>query len=376
MPLYLNDEQAMFQETAQSFLAEHAPVSHARTLRDSHDEQGFCTALWQRFAEMGFASILVPETFSGLGLGHVEAGIIATEIGSNLTPSPYLSTAVGAVVALRGSEGHGEWLAAIGRGEISVALGIDGNAKHSPYDDSLIATADDSGFRLDGQRRTLPYGHVADLLITSARPSSSADGADEMLLLALRPDTPGIHVTTRRLVDSSLVADVRFDNVVVPANAALAAPAESRALLDEVLSALRTGAAAELVGLATGAMHRTIAYLHDRKQFGVQIGSFQALQHRAAILYAEIELAHAAVLKAQHALDDASPERHADAMVAKAAATLAATLSVQESLQMHGGIGMTDEHDIGLFMKRARVLAELYGDANFHADALATTNGY
>jgi alkylation response protein AidB-like acyl-CoA dehydrogenase len=146
--------------------------------------------------------------------------------------------------------------------------------------------------------------------------------------------------------------------------------------LTRILSAGRAGASAEMLGVGGGALDLTIGYLKERKQFGVPIGSFQALQHRAAHLYAEMEVARAAVLKAQQLLDADDPGAERAALVAKAMTGLAATLAVQEGVQMHGGIGMTDEYDIGFYMKRGRVLAELFGDANWAADQLARMSGY
>ncbi len=375
MPLYLDDDQTVLQDTIRDFVAEHAPVSHMRALRDAEDETGFSRDLWKQFAEMGFTGILIGEDQGGLGLGHVEAGVVLEQIGRNLSPSPFLTTAVAAVEALKGTGQAERWFPGIIAGETVAALAIDEAAKHR---DSIAMTAEraGNGFRLTGAKRFVAHGHTADLIIVAARTAGGADDADGITLFAVPKDAAGLSANAERLADASLAARLDFDGVEVDADAVIGEVDAGRAPLDRLLRAGRTGASAELLGVGGGAMDMTIGYMKQRKQFGTLIGSFQALQHRAAHLYSEMEVARAAVLKAQQLLDTGSDRADEAVSVAKAMTALATTLSVQESVQMHGGIGMTDEYDIGLYMKRARVLAELFGDANFHADRLAIAAGY
>ena len=379
MPLYLNDEQTMLRDTAKDFVAEHAPVSHLRALRDADDATGFSRDLWKQFAEMGLNGILIPEAQGGLGLGHVEAGVVLEEIGRNLSPSPFLATAVAAVEALKGSAQADRWFPGIVSGDTVAALAIDESAKHR---DRIAMTAERSGngFRLTGSKQFVTHGHVADLLIVAARTAGSPDDADGVTLFAVPRDATGLTASPERLADSSLAARMTFEGVEVDADAVIGEVDAGRAPLGRLLRAGRTGAAAELLGVGGGAMDMTVGYLKERKQFGVTIGSFQALQHRAAHLYSEMEVARAAVLKAQQLLDtgtDADAQTVDGAVsIAKAMTGMATTLSVQEGIQMHGGIGMTDEYDIGFYMKRARVLTEMFGDIGFHADRLARAAGY
>ncbi|MEP7008029.1 MAG: acyl-CoA dehydrogenase [Sphingomonas bacterium] len=375
MPLYLNDEQTMLRDTARDFVAEQAPVSHMRKLRDANDAAGFSRDLWKSFAEMGFTGILIGEADGGLGLGHVDAGIVLEEIGRNLSPSPFLATAVAAVEALRGSAQAARWFPSILAGDTIAALAIDEGAKHR---DSVAMKAERSGngFRLSGKKQFVTHGHVADLIIVAARTAGSADDANGITLFAVDKGAAGLSAEAERLADSSIAARLEFDGVEVDADAVIGEVDAGRAPLDRLLRAGRTGASAELLGVGGGAMDMTVSYLRERKQFGVAIGSFQALQHRAAHLYSEMEVARAAVLKAQQLLDAGDAGADAAVSVAKAMTALATTLAVQEGVQMHGGIGMTDEYDIGFYMKRARVLAEMFGDANFHADRLARAAGY
>jgi alkylation response protein AidB-like acyl-CoA dehydrogenase len=375
MPLYLNDEQTMLRDTTRDFVAEHAPVSHMRKLRDDKDAAGFSRELWRSFAEMGFTGILIGEEDGGLGLGHVDAGVVLEEIGRNLSPSPFLTTAVAAVAALKGSAQAQRWFPGILAGETVAALAIDESAKHR---ESVALTAERSGngFRLSGRKQFVTHGHVADLIIVAARTAGSADDANGITLFAVEKGAAGLSAEAERLADSSIAARLEFDGVEVTADAVIGDVDAGRDPLARLLAAGRTGASAELLGVGGGAMDMTMSYLKERKQFGVTIGSFQALQHRAAHLYSEMEVARAAVLKAQQLLDAGDGKADEAVSVAKAMTALATTLSVQEGVQMHGGIGMTDEYDIGFYMKRARVLAEMFGDANFHADRLARAAGY
>ena len=376
MPLYLTEDQTMLRDTARDFVADTAPVAHMRALRDANDPTGFSRDLWKQFAEMGFTGILIGEDHGGLGLGHVEAGIVLEEIGRNLFPSPFLSTAIAAVPALAGTAHADRWFPGILAGETVAALAIDEQAKHGDAV-ALKAERSGNGFRLSGAKQFVAHGHVADLLIVSARTAGAPHDRDGVTLFAVPRDAAGLEATPERLADASLAARITFADVQLDADAVIGDVDGGRAALDRLLSAGRTGAAAELLGVGGGAMDLTLGYLRERKQFGVAIGSFQALQHRAAHLYSELEVARAAVLKAQQLLDaDDLARADAAVSVAKAQSTLAVQLAVQEGVQMHGGIGMTDEFDIGFYMKRHRVLAELFGDANYHADRLAVLAGY
>ncbi|UYY58863.1 acyl-CoA dehydrogenase family protein [Sphingomonas sp. S2-65] len=365
MPLYLNDDQTLLRDTARDFVAEHAPVSHLRGLRDANDTTGFSRDLWREFADLGFTGILIPEAQGGLGLGHVEAGIVLEEIGRNLSPSPFLTTALAAVEALKGTAHADRWFPGILAGETVAALAIDEGPKHNARI-TLQATRAGNGYRLTGTKQFVHHGHVADLLLVAAQTDAGT------ALFAVPADAAGLTANPERLADASIAARLTFEGVEVDADAIVG---EGDAALTRLLAAARTGASAELVGVGAATLDMTVGYLKQRKQFGAVIGSFQALQHRAAHLYSELEVARAAVLKAQQLLDAGTEAADAVA-VAKAMTGLATTLAVQEGVQMHGGIGMTDEYDLGFYMKRARILTELFGDTNFHADALARAAGY
>ncbi|MET0308122.1 MAG: acyl-CoA dehydrogenase family protein [Sphingomonas sp.] len=374
MPLYLTDDQALLRDTAKDFIAEHAPVAHLRELRDTNDQTGFSRVLWKQFAELGLTGILIPESGGGLGLGHVEAGVVLEEIGRNLSPSPFLSTAVAAVEALKGTAHAARWFPGILAGETVVALATEETPKFTGRV-ALKAERSGNGFRLSGTKCFAHHAHAADLILVTARTSGSEAESSGITLFAIDPKSAGLTLDPQRLADSSLASRATFADVEVNSDTVVGEVDAGADPLARLLRAARTGASAELLGVGGGAMAMTVHYLKERKQFGVAIGSFQALQHRAAHLYSELEVARAAVLKAQQLLDAGEDATQA-VSVAKAMTGMATTLAVQEGIQMHGGIGMTDEYDIGFFMKRARVLAELFGDANYHANALAEAAGY
>ena len=379
MPLYHTEDQAMLAETASGFLAEEGNIAkQLRHWRDRNCKDGFGHALWKQMAEMGFTGILVDEADGGLGMGHVEAGIVLEEIGRNLTPSPFLTSAVLAATALKHAspELKGRYLPGLVAGESVFAVAIDETAKHRPQRITTRAERAGNGFRLTGAKSFVIHGASADMIVVTARTAGADEDRDGITLFAVPKDAAGMSHDPVRLVDSSVATHTRFDGVELDGDAVIGEVDGGREVLDAMLIAGRVGAAAEGVGVARGAMEMTVGYLKQRKQFGRFIGEFQALQHRASHLYCEVEIARAATIKAQQLLDAGAPSADLMASVAKAKVAKAARLAVQEGVQMHGGIGMTDEYDIGLYMKRDRALAEFLGDAYFHASRVAELSGY
>jgi alkylation response protein AidB-like acyl-CoA dehydrogenase len=379
MALVLNEEQSMLRDSARGFISDKAPVSHLRQLRDAKDATGFSRELWKGFAEMGFAGLLVPEAFGGSGLGCVEAGIVMEEIGRTLMPSPYLATSVLAASALSrgGSDAQkSQYLPRISDGSLLAALAIDEGAKHRPLMTKLQAVRSGNGFKLSGEKAFVVDGHTADLLIVAARSTGAAGERDGLTLFLVDPKAKGVAVERTEMVDAHNAARIVFDNAEVNADGVLGEVDQGFAVLEGVLNIGRAAVASEMVGLSEEVFGRTVTYLKERKQFGKLIGEFQALQHRAAQLYIDIEITRAAVLKALQTLDANFDNAGAAVAVAKARAGTTATLAVQEGVQMHGGMGMTDQFDIGFFMKRARVCQELFGDSNYHADQLARMKSY
>lgn len=379
MQLVLNEEQQMLKEAAKGFLQESGSISQLRQLRDSRDETGFVKELWQQTVEMGFAGTLIPEAFGGSGFGHVGMGQIFEEVGRNLTASPLFSTGALGVSALvlGGSEAQQqEMLPPINEGSLITALAVDETGRHDPSLVQTRAEQSDDGFVVSGRKTYVVDGHVADRLIVSVRTSGEARDQQGITLLLIDPRAPGVEVKRTIMVDSRNAAMVNFENVQVGRGAVLGEVDQGYAMLDRILDIGNAYLAAELLGIAQEVFDRTIQYMKERKQFGVFIASFQALQHRAAHLWSEIELLKSVVLKALKALDDNDPEAGAFASLAKAKACEVSELATNEGVQLHAGVGMTDEYDIGLFLKRARPAAQLFGDYRYHADRYAALKGY
>ena len=373
----LTDDQRLLQDTVRPFMAEEGAIKkQLRHWRDTGCTDGYGTDFWKQFAELGLTGVLIPEAQGGAGLGSVEAGVVLEEIGRNLTPSPFLTTAVTAVRALEGSAQAERWFPGILAGETVAALAIDEGKHHDPSGIAMEAKRQGNGFVLNGAKQFVVHGNSAKVILVAARTGGAPGEVDGLTLFAVEKGAAGLDVERVTLADSSKAARILFDNVAVDADAVIGEVDGGWTPLSRALNAGRAGAAAELVGVAAGASDMTFDYLRQRKQFGKLIGEFQTLQHRAAHLYGEIEIARAATLKAAQLLDVGDKQAELFVSVAKAKAGRVSTLAVQEGVQMHGGIGMTDEHDIGLYMKREAVLGELFGSPRYHSARVAEISGY
>jgi acyl-CoA dehydrogenase len=373
MPLILTEEQTMLKEATDGFLNEHAPIAHLRSLRDSDDADGISRTLWKSFGEMGFAGVIIPEAHGGSGLGAVEAGIVAEGLGRTLTPSPFFGSSLLAARILMdaaSAEQQAAWLPKIAAGEAILSLALDEGPKHQPSRIATTAERSGNGFKLNGAKGFVLDGHIADALIVAAKTETG------VTLFLVDPKTSGVEIERTVMVDAHNAARITLTDVQVDADAVIGAVDGGETALEGALNLGRACAAACLTGAGDQAFLVTVDYLKTRKQFGKAIGEFQSLQHRAAHLFTELELARAAVMGALQRLDAGAPRADLAVSVAKAKAGKVAELAVQEAVQMHGGVGMTDEYDVGLYMKRVRVLNELLGDAGFHAERLARAGGY
>ena len=379
MALVLNEEQEMLRDSARGFLDEKAPVSALRKLRDDKDTTGFSRDLWKEMAEMGWAGILVDEEHGGADFGFVGAGVLAEEMGRTLTASPFLSTSILAATALKklGSDAQKQSnLPKIAAGELLYALAVDETRKHGPAKTAMQAQKHGNGFKLSGAKTFVADGHVADKIIVAARTNGAAGEMSGLTLFLVDAKAKGVTAERVAMVDSRNAARLNFDGVEATGDDVLGEVDGGYMALEGVLNAGRAGLAAEMSGAAQASFAMTVNYLKERKQFGTEIGSFQALQHRAAHLYSEIELAKSAILKALQDLDAHYGMAGPICSLAKAKAGEVAKLASQEAVQMHGGIGMTDEYDLGFYMKRIRVAQEMFGDPAFHADRIAQMRGY
>jgi len=379
MAMLLTDEQNMLRDAARGFLQASAPIDQLRRLRDEASSDGYDRDTWKSMAEMGWSGVLIPEDHGGVAMGHVAAGVIAEEMGRTLTASPFLSTAVMGAIAVAGygsASQREQWLSKIADGTTNVAVAVDEDRSHSPGLVTTSAQASDRGFRISGGKSFVADGHVADLILVSARSSGGVRDENGISLFLVPRDCAGLTIERQMMVDSRNSATVQFDGVEVDFDALVGEAGAGYAVLEHVLDAGRACLAAEMLGSAQECLAQTIDYLSTRRQFDRAIGSFQALQHRAAHLFTEIEIGRSAVMRALQALDAASKDRQLIVSVAKSKVGRVAQLAAQEAIQMHGGIGMTDEFNIGFFLKRVRVAEALYGDANFHADKFARMRNY
>ncbi|MCA1335715.1 acyl-CoA dehydrogenase family protein [Pseudooceanicola marinus] len=364
-------DEVMLRDSARAFLAEASPVSALRANRDGG--RPYDPALWSEMVKMGWAGVLLPEEAGGSDMGHRAAGILAEEMGEVLAASPFLSSAVIAATALRAA--GSARLAGIAEGA-TYALALDETSKFAPERAGLQATRAGNGYRLTGRKCFVADGGSADRVLVLARTAGAPGEAEGLTLFDLDANSAGITRTARATVDSRDHANLDFDGVEATGEDVLGEADNAMAVLAPALRAGQAGLSAELLGLTSGAFWMTAAYLRERRQFGRTIGSFQALQHRAAHLWCEIEVTASAVANAGRVLDETPEEADLAVSVAKARATRTAKLAVSEGVQMHGGIGMTDEFDMGFYMKRARVGAEWLGDYGYHAARVAAARGF
>ena len=374
MSYILSEEEQMLRDSAKAFLEEKSPVSELRRLRDEGCKDGFRHAIWKEMGEMGWNGIVIPEEFGGVDMGYTAAGLILQEMGRTLAATPFLASSILCATALRqgGTDAQkAEHLPKIAEGEKVYALAVDEKARHDPGHIETRATKDGNGFRLSGEKRYVECGNGADMLIVAAKMEDDSIG-----LFLVDPANDGVERTLRRSVDSHAPANIKFDEVKLDGDALLSETEDGKALLDMVLDAGRACLAAEQLGIAEEAFGRTLDYIKEREQFGQKIGSFQGLQHRAAHLFTEIEMTESLVMKALRQLDESPSQAPLWIAAAKAKATKVGRLAAAEAIQMHGGVGMTDEYEIGFFYKRAQAAGEFLGDDAWGAAHVAEMSGY
>lgn len=379
MAMILSEEMEMLRDSARGFLQSAAPISQLRQLRDSNNEDGFDRQTWQDMAELGWLSVLIPEAYGGAELGAEAAGVLAEEMGRTLTASPFLSSAVMGATAVNryGSEAQkAEWLPQIGEGRSIFALASDENRHHAPHHIATTATASGNGFSISGEKSFVLDAGVADMLIVAARTAGETTEKDGITLFLVPTTSDGIKMERRAMVDSRHVGRVRFDQVTVDGDAVLGEVGQGYGALETILNTARACLAAEMSGSAQECFERSVEYLKEREQFGQKIGSFQGLQHRAGHLYAEVALGRSIVMQALRMVDAAPDQAAMLVSAAKAKLGEVSLLAAQEGVQMHGGIGMTDEFDIGFFLKRVRVADATFGDRHFHTERFAQIRGY
>lgn len=375
--MVLSIDPDFLRDTARDFLSNESEIGDLRTLRDEHS--GFDRELWARIAELGWPGIPFPEAMGGHGLGYSALGIVLTELGRRLTPTPFLSTVVlaGQAICLGGSTAQQEAILpeVLGGGRF-LAFAHQEGPLFQPYDIRLSATLTKEGHVIRGSKSLVLDAHVADSVVAVARTSGAPGDRDGLTLFLIDTRSPGVRVVPGVLLDSRVAATVEFTDVEIGRDRVLGEVDRGAEILDPVLTRGAAALAAEMLGGIEECFERTVAYLRERSQFGVPIGSFQALQHRAADWCCEVELTRAIVEHALELLDDGSlSEANAIASAAKARASEVFMRSAAEAIQMFAGVGMTDAHDIGFFLKRARVAEQTLGDAPYHRTHFAEVRG-
>ena len=376
MALVLNEEQQSLKDIAKEFLQKNAPVTHFREIRDTENELGYDPDLWKQMVDLGWSGILVPEEYGGFDFGMVGMGSILEEMGKMLTPSPLFSTGVlgASLISLGGNDKQKQtYLPQIVDGSITTALALEEGNRHSPLSINTEAKKDGKNYTLTGNKTFVIDGHSSNLLIVAARTSGSENDSSGITLFLVND---GVEVSKTSMVDSRNSANITFKEVIVSLDDVLGEENNGAALLEEVLDRAQIAISAEMLGNASQAFDITLEYLKERKQFGAVIGSFQALQHRAAEMYSELELTKSSVIAACVAADEQSNDLRRMASLAKFKAGETNHLVTNEAVQMHGGVGVTDEYDVGLYLKRARVTEQIFGNSEYHLDRYASLSEY
>jgi len=375
MALVLNEEQQMLKTSAKEFLTENAPVEALRKLRDSNDPKGYDPALWSKMAELGFAGIAIPENYGGMGFGYTGLGQVLEETGRTLTASPLISTVVlgASLINIAGNEHQkAALLPAIADGNLLVSVAFEESNAHRPFQSNTSYSKSGDGYTISGTKKFVLDGSAASKFIVTAK----AEGDKGITLFVVDAGADGVSIERTPMMDSRNAVTVTLDNVKAAETDILGDKGNGQKALEKALDIARIGLSAEMLGSMMEAYDRTIAYLKERQQFGVPIGVFQGLQHRAADMYCEIENCKSLVIKSLQAIDSDSKGLAAYASMTKAKISDVLKRVTNEAIQMYGGIGMTDDEEIGFFMKRARVAQRTFGDSNYHIDRFATLNGF
>tara|TARA_B100001057_G_scaffold79863_1_gene75026 strand:- start:11100 stop:12248 length:1149 start_codon:yes stop_codon:yes gene_type:complete len=382
MALALSEDQQLLRDSARDFCQDNAPISVMRRLRDEKSELGYDAKVWQQMIELGWPGIAIAEKYGGFEFGFTGLGLILEETGRTLANSPLIASVLlsASLLSEAGDEKQkSELLPQIASGRLRLTVGVDEEPLHNPTRIACTAIREGSDYILSGTKSFVLDGHIADKLIIVARTSGKSQSESGISLFLLEANTQGLQIRRTIMVDGRNAANLVLKQVRVPEEAMLGREGSGFKPLDAALDIARIGVASEMLGSLQEVFQRIVGYLKQREQFGVQIGAFQALQHRAAEMYSEIELCKSAVLGALQCLDDPSATaKHRANMASLAKAKLSEVFErvSNEGIQMHGGIGMTDEFDIGFFLKRARVAQQFLGDASFHRDRYATLNDF
>ena len=379
MKLILTEEEQFLKDTAKNFAEERSPITHFRSLRDNADPILWDKDMWQEMSKLGWPGIMIPEEFGGSNFGLSGICVVLQECAKTLTPSPLFATGVLGAYAINNygtKEQKEKYLPLIANGKLTTSVAVDESSHHNPNDTLLIAKKSADEFILSGKKIFVIDGTSSDLLIVLARTSGEKGDSTGLTLFLVDSNSDGVDRIKLEMADSRNYANIIFDNVKISSNNMLGDIEAGGEAIDDILDIGRIAISAEMLGNSEAAFETTLDYLKQRKQFGVLIGSFQALQHRAAEMFCEIELTKSSVIAAMRAADESSNDVQRLSSLAKTVAGETLHLVSNEAIQMHGGIGVTDEYDIGFFLKRARVAEQIFGSAKFHTERYANLSGF
>ncbi len=379
MKLILNEEQQFLKDTAKNFAEERTPINHFRSLRDNKDNLLWDKDTWKEMVNLGWSGILIPEEYGGSNFGLAGISVILQECGKTLTPSPLFATGVLGAYAISQygtEEQKKKYLPQIANGEITTAIAIDESSHHNPLNINMPAVLKDNSYILNGKKVFVVDGASADLLIVVARTSGKTGDSTGLTLFLVENNQPSINVVKLDMADSRNYANITFSDITVQKENILGDVEAGGEAIENILDIGRIAISAEMLGNTEAAFESTISYLKERKQFGVLIGTFQALQHRAAEMFCEIELTKSSIMAAMQGADNNSNELQRLASLAKTMAGETLHLVSNEAIQMHGGIGVTDEYDLGFYLKRSRVVEQIFGCSKFHTERYANISGF
>ena len=379
MKLVLTEEEQFLKDTAKNFAEERSPITHFRALRDNNDPLLWDKGLWNEMTKLGWPGILIPEDYGGSNFGITGISVILNECAKTLTPSPLFATGVIGAYSITnyGTEKQKEYyLPKIASGELTTALAVDESSHHNPANTEIFAKKEGSNFLVNGKKTFVIDGASADLIILLARTSGDKGDMTGLTLFLVDANSNGLETAKLDMADSRNYSNINFNNVEIPDSNILGDLETGGEIIENVLDIGRIAMASEMLGNAEAAFETTIDYLKQRKQFGVLIGSFQALQHRAAEMFCEIELTKSSVIGAMKAADEGSNELQRLSSLAKTMAGETLHLVSNEAVQMHGGIGVTDEYDLGFFIKRSRVAEQIFGSSTYHTERYANLSGF
>ena len=379
MSMVLNEEQCLLEDTIRDFLSSHAPVASFRQIRDTQDELGYSDKLWQQITDLGIPAILMPEEFGGLGFGFKGLGAVMQQMGRHLTASPLFATVVlgASAIELGATEKQKqELLPKVTAGQVTLSLAMDEGYHHHPLNTDVRLEDDKGKLTISGEKAFVLDGSSADSFIVLVRSFGKKGDAKGLSLVLVNRDSPGLTIERTQYMDGRNAADLIFDKVLVNDDQLIGGLGDAYPILQQVLDRGVIAISAEMLGGCQEVFERTLQYLRDREQFGVKIGTFQALQHRASMMFCQLEQSKSAVLNALSSLDKNSADSSIHASIAKTLINDCYQQITNEAIQMHGGMGITDELDIGLFLKRARVSIQILGDSDYHKNRYAELNGY